>query len=89
VGILTSRDPNTPERLESGLSIGIRKIPAELPHSIELELGKLRRIRTDSVRASVLELLRGLPISQEVLRPSEPCLSLYSTKNEHGSIIGS
>jgi hypothetical protein len=43
----------------------------------------------DSGRAFTLELLRGLPTSQEVLRPSEPHLSLYSTKNELGSTIGS
>jgi hypothetical protein len=39
----------------------------------------------DSGRGSTLELLRGLPTSQEVLRPSEPHLSLYSTKIEFGS----
>jgi hypothetical protein len=43
----------------------------------------------DSGRASVLELLGGLLTSWEVLRPSEPVLSLYSTKNELGSTIGS
>jgi hypothetical protein len=37
----------------------------------------------------MLELLQGLPISQEVIRPSEPHLSLYPTKNELGSTIGS
>jgi hypothetical protein len=43
VVILTSQDPDTPEGLKSQLSIGIHRIPVELPHSIELELGKLRR----------------------------------------------
>jgi hypothetical protein len=57
VGILTSQNPNTPEELESWLSVGIHRILAELPHSTELELGKLRQTRTDSGRASVLELL--------------------------------
>jgi hypothetical protein len=38
----------------------------------------------DSGRTSTLELLRGLPASRDVLRPSEPRLSLYSTKNELG-----
>jgi hypothetical protein len=68
--------------LESQLSTGIRRIPAELPHSTELELRKLHRIRTDFGRASALELLRGLLTSREVLQPSERHLSLYSTKNE-------
>jgi hypothetical protein len=30
-----SRNPNTPEGLESQLSIGIHRIPAELLHSID------------------------------------------------------
>jgi hypothetical protein len=89
VGISISWDPNTPEGLESWLSVRIHRILAELPHSTELELEKVRRIRTDSGRASVFELLRGLPISREVLQPLEPRLSLYSTKNELGSTIGS
>jgi hypothetical protein len=38
VGILTNQDPDTPEGLESRLSIGIHRILAELPHSTELEL---------------------------------------------------
>jgi hypothetical protein len=62
---------------------------AELPHSADLELRKLCRARIDSGGASMLELLRGLPTIQEVLRPSEPCLSLYSIKKELGSAIGS
>jgi hypothetical protein len=61
----------------------------ELPHSIELEFRKLHRTRMDFGRASALELLPGLPTSREVLRPLEPCLSLYSTKNELGSTIES
>jgi hypothetical protein len=89
VGIPTSQDPNASKGLESRLSIGIRRILVELPHSPELELRKLRRIRMDSDRASVLELLLGLPRSQEVLRPLEPHLSLYPTKNELGSTIES
>jgi hypothetical protein len=88
VGIPSSRDPNTPEGLESRLSIEIRRIPAELPHSTELELKKLCRTRMDFGRASVLKLLRGLPTSQEVLRPLEPRLYLYSTKFEFGSPLG-
>jgi hypothetical protein len=73
----------------SWLSIEIHRIPVELPHSTELELREHHRTQTDSGRASALELLRGLPTSQEVLRPSEPRLSLYSTNNELGSTIGS
>jgi hypothetical protein len=57
MGIPTSRDLNTPEGLEGCLSVGIHRILAELPHSIELELRKLHQIRTDSSRDSTLELL--------------------------------
>jgi hypothetical protein len=88
VGIPTSWDPDTLEGLESRLSIRIHRIPVELPHSTELELRKLHRTRMDSGKASALELLWGLPTSQEVLRPSEPRLSLYSTKIEFGSPLG-
>jgi hypothetical protein len=87
--IPTSRNPDTQEGLESRLSVGIHIILAELPHSIELELKKLHWTRMDFGRASTLELLQGLSISQEVLRPSELHLSLYSTKNEIGSTIWS
>jgi hypothetical protein len=48
MGIPTSQNPNTPEGLESRLSVRIRIIPSELPHSTELELGKLHRSRTGS-----------------------------------------
>jgi hypothetical protein len=41
VGIPTSQNPDTPEGFESRFSVRIRRIPAELPHSTELELGKL------------------------------------------------
>jgi hypothetical protein len=73
VGIPISQDPDTLVGLESWLSV---RILAEVPHSTELELGKLHRIRTDSGRAFMLELLRGHPTSQKVLQPSEPRLSL-------------
>jgi hypothetical protein len=43
MGIPTSRDPDTPEGLESWLSVEIHRIPAELLHSTELELRKLCR----------------------------------------------
>jgi hypothetical protein len=42
VGVLIGQNPNTPEGLESPLSVRIHKISAELLHSTELELGKLR-----------------------------------------------
>jgi hypothetical protein len=42
----------------------------------ELELEKPHRTLMDSGKAATLELLRGLPTSWEVLRSSEPCLSL-------------
>jgi hypothetical protein len=42
----------------------------------------------DSSRASTLELLGGLPTSWEVLWPTEPRLSLYSSKIEFGSPLG-
>jgi hypothetical protein len=89
MGILTTQNPDTSEGLESRLSVGIHRILVELPHLTKLELGKLHRIRIDFERASVLELLRGFATGQEVLRPSEPCLSLYSIKNELGSTVGS
>jgi hypothetical protein len=88
MGLPTSWNTDTPEGLESRLFVEILWIPAELPHSTELELGRLRRTRMDSDRASMLELLRGLLTSQDVLYPSESHLSLYSTKNELGSTIG-
>jgi hypothetical protein len=88
VGIPTSQNPNTPEGLEDRLSVRIHRILAVLPHSTEPELGKLHRNRTDSDRASTLELLQGLPTSQEVLRLSEPHLSLSALQEwtwEHHS----
>jgi hypothetical protein len=42
MGIPTSRDPDTPEGLESRLSVRIHRISVELPHLTELELEKLR-----------------------------------------------
>jgi hypothetical protein len=86
VGLRTSQNPDTPEGLESWLSVGIRRIPAKLPHSTELEHGKLDRTQTDSSRASILELLGGLPTSWEVLHPTEPRLSLYSTRMNLGAL---
>jgi hypothetical protein len=41
MGIPISRDPDTPEGLESWLSIRIHRISVELPHSTGLELRKL------------------------------------------------
>jgi hypothetical protein len=38
MGIPTSRNPDTPEGLEGRLSVGIRRIPVELPHSTEPKL---------------------------------------------------
>jgi hypothetical protein len=87
-GIPTSQNLDTPEGLEGRLSVRIHRIPAELPHSVEPELEKLYQTQMDSSRASMLELLRGLPTSREVLRSSEPRLSLYSTKNAFGSLLG-
>jgi hypothetical protein len=75
-GISTSQNPDTPEGLDSWLTVRIHRIPAELPHSTELELRKPSRTREDSGRAFVLELLQGLPRSWEVLCLSEPRLSL-------------
>jgi hypothetical protein len=86
MGIPTSRNPDTPEGLESRLSVGIRKILTELPYSTEPELRKLCRTQMDSSRASTLELLRGLLTSWEILRPSEPHLSLYSTRMNLGAL---
>jgi hypothetical protein len=88
MGILISQNPDTPEELESQPSVGICRIMVELPHSTELEHRKLHWTWMDSGRASTLKLLWGLPASWEVLRPSEPRLSLYSTKIEFGSPLG-
>jgi hypothetical protein len=88
MGIPTSQNPNTPEGLESRPFVRIRRIPIEISHSTELELRKPHRPRMDFGRASMLELLRGLLTSREVLQPSEHRISLYSTKNELGSTIG-
>jgi hypothetical protein len=60
---MTSRDSNTPEGPKSRLSVGIRRIPPELPHSTKLELRKLCRTQMDFGTASALNLLRGLPTS--------------------------
>jgi hypothetical protein len=38
MSIPTSQNPDTPEGLESRFSIGIHRIPAELPHLTKLEL---------------------------------------------------
>jgi hypothetical protein len=54
------------------------KIPAETPHSTELELGNFHRTWMDSDRASALELLWGLLTSREILQPLKPHLSLSS-----------
>jgi hypothetical protein len=85
--ILKSQDSNTLEGLKSWFSVRIHRILAELPCLTELELGKLYRIREDSGRASVLELLQRLLTSWEVLQPSEPHLSLYSTRTKLGSTL--
>jgi hypothetical protein len=87
VGIPTSRNLDTLEGLESRLSVEIRRILVELPHSTKPELGKLHQTQTNSGRASSLELLQVLSTSREVLQPSESCLSLLY-KNELGSTIG-
>jgi hypothetical protein len=57
MGIQTSRDPDTPKGLESQLSIRIRRILTEVPHSTEVELRKLYRIRMDFGSVVVLEQL--------------------------------
>jgi hypothetical protein len=57
-GIPTSQNPDTPEVLDSRLSIRIHRIPAELPHSTELELGKIIQpewIPLDLLRSSYFE----------------------------------
>jgi hypothetical protein len=88
MGMPTRRNPDTLEGLKSRLSIGIHRIPAELPHPTELELRKFHQTRMDSGRASALELLEELLTSREALLPLEPHLSIYSTKIEFGSSFG-
>jgi hypothetical protein len=86
MGITTSQNPDTTEGLESRLFIRTHRIPVEHLHSTKLELKKLRRTQIDSSIASVLELLHGLLKRREVLRPSEPLLSLYSTRMNLGTL---
>jgi hypothetical protein len=88
MGIARSQNPDTPEGLESWLFVRIHRVLAELPHSTELELGKLYQTRMYSSRASSLEILRRLPMSQEVHQTSEPHLCLYSMEIEFGSPLG-
>jgi hypothetical protein len=86
--MMTNRNPDTPEGLESQLLVRIHIIQVELPHSTELELRKLHQTRTDSGRASMLELLLRTPDklgSPPTLR-TLPLSLLY--KNELGSTIG-
>jgi hypothetical protein len=63
------------------------RTPMHQSDSTKLELRKLRRTRMDFGRASALELLWGLLTSSQVLRPSKPCLSLYSTRTKLGSTL--
>jgi hypothetical protein len=77
MGIPTSQNPDTLEGLENWLSVGIRKILAELPHSTEPELRKLRARATPRCPEK-----SGSP---PALRPS-PLSQFY--KNELGSAIG-
>jgi hypothetical protein len=86
VGILTIQNPDIPEGLERRFSVRIHIITAELPHSTELELRKLHQTETNSDAAFMLELLRGHPTSWEVLWPSEPYISLYSTRMNLGAL---
>jgi hypothetical protein len=88
-GIPTSQNPDTLEGLENRLSVGIHRIPIELPHSTKPELRKLRQTRTDSDRASTLELLWGLPTSWEALRPSGSRLSLCNLAGRPGFLLAS
>jgi hypothetical protein len=44
---------------------GIHRLPTVLPHSTELELGKLYQTQEDSGRGFALKLLRGLLTSRE------------------------
>jgi hypothetical protein len=90
-GISTSQNPDTPEGLESRLFVRIYRILAELPHSTDLATRPAWKTPSNQMYsgwASTLELLWGLLTSREVLQPSEPRLSLYSTKIEFGSPIG-
>jgi hypothetical protein len=87
MGILTRWNPDIPEGRENRLSIKIHRILAQLLHSTEPELGKLHWARMDFDRASTLKLLRGLSTSEKVLRPSEPHLSLYSTRINLGNVL--
>jgi hypothetical protein len=74
--------------LPTSQNLPIHRILVELPHLTKLEIGKLCRTWMESTRAFVLELLRGLPTSQKVLRLSECRLSLYSTRMNLGALQG-
>jgi hypothetical protein len=88
VGIPASWNLDTIEGLESRLSIRIHRILAELLHLTELELEKLRRIRTQELLCSSYS-----KDSRQARKSYSPqkltSLSLYSTKNELRSTIGS
>jgi hypothetical protein len=77
VGILTSQNADTPEGLESHLSVEICRILTEIPHSTELELGNLH--------AQATLRTRDKPGSPPALR-TMPLSLLY--RNELGSTIG-
>jgi hypothetical protein len=59
VGIPTSRNPDTPEGLEQRLSVGIHRIPVELPHLSKLELRnhvRPRRILVELLCSSFVQI---------------------------------
>jgi hypothetical protein len=69
MGITTSQNPNTPEGLKQRLSVGIHRIPIELPHSSKLEPRNLvgpRRISAELPCSSYEE------DPQQARRPSSP-----------------
>jgi hypothetical protein len=57
MGILTNQDPDTPEGLESQLSVEMHRILVKLTHLTEQDLEKLCRTQMEFGRASALELL--------------------------------
>jgi hypothetical protein len=86
MGILTSHNPDTPEGLESWLSVGIRRIPPELPHSTELEPKSPSNPNgfRQSFHAQATLRAPDKPGSPPALKTS--LLSLYSTRMNLGAL---
>jgi hypothetical protein len=84
VGISTSQNPNTPEGLESWLSVEILRIPAELLHSTDYSMENSvepKRILVELLRSSYEECSRpaGRPSGPQSLTTLPTRLRLAAT----------